>query len=166
LSSCARCGNKLNFYSRAFDSDNVYFSGLHRNVPLNVKYPSNPYKGKFLCADCYKEVYANGPNSPVPKTFEKSENPMEKARDNPDSYSGMMQASAVLSESSSLKNCVDKYLILYEQASKGLKFDNLNKAINVMAEAGWRCINITSCNVLGEAASKGICMYALMEKTD
>ena len=139
---------------------------MHSNRPLNEKYPDNPYRGKYLCVECYKEVYKNGPALPVQKFFEvKSVGSVEKASDNSDTHSRMILASAILSDSSLLTDFKDRYLVIYDQALTGLKFDNLNMAINVMAEKGWRCISITSFNIGGEAvSSQGINMYALMEK--
>jgi|GEM_PF-6894469 len=85
--------------------------------------------------------------------------------DDDSTHSGMILASKILSDSSILTGLKDKYLVIYDQALTGLKFDNLNRAINVMAKDGWKCINITSYNSAGQAIfSQAIYMYALMEK--
>src|SRR5208283_6137686 len=108
------------------------------------------YRCKHLCANCYKEVYENGPASPTQKSVDDDTvGRVEKASVNSDAYSRMMLASAILSDSTFLTNFKDRYLIIYDQALTGLKFDNLNKAINVMAEKGWRCSSITSFNIAG-----------------
>jgi len=167
---CAKCGTKLPFYKRAFDSEKAYYTGfLRSNIPLNIRYPNNPYKGKYLCVECYKEVYENGPPGPPghgKKSFDdKSSGAVEKASSTSDAHSEMISASAILSDSSIFKDVKDRYLVIYDPASKGLKFNNLNKAINVMAEKGWKCVSITNYNTTGEAGSaQGIHMYALMEK--
>jgi len=56
-----------------------------------------------------------------------------------------------------------KYQIVVDQTLAHGKFDNLNKAICIMAEKSWRCINITSFSLSGGIAKQSY-MYALMEK--
>ena len=53
-----------------------------------------------------------------------------------------------------------KYVILFDSTT-GKDLNNMVKAINVMSQNGWRCINITSSGGGGR-----IVMYALMEKLE
>jgi hypothetical protein len=60
-----------------------------------------------------------------------------------------------------------KYLILHDIGfGPTMTFNNMNKAINLMAEKGWRCINIS----VVSGGSRGLVpyptydMYALMER--
>jgi len=48
-----------------------------------------------------------------------------------------------------------KYCVLCDRTVTGGKFDNMNRAINIMAEKGWRCISMTT---------TGTSLYVLMEK--
>ena len=58
-----------------------------------------------------------------------------------------------------------KYQILYDQTLANFQFDNLNKAICIMAEKGWKCVSITTFNfAAGGIISTANYMYALMEK--
>jgi hypothetical protein len=57
-----------------------------------------------------------------------------------------------------------KYTMLFDFSLVGDKFDNLIKAINVMADKGWKCVNTTSFNQAGTIFSTKNLMYALMEK--
>ena len=52
-----------------------------------------------------------------------------------------------------------KYVILWDQALVTFKHDHVNRAINFMAEKGWRCINIAVTEVRGSCYG-----YALMER--
>ena len=77
----------------------------------------------------------------------------------------MLWATKIVSDPNIVEEIKTKYQIICDQALVGLKFDNLNKAINVMAEKGWRCIGITSFNAAGQAIfSQAFYIYALMEK--
>ena len=58
-----------------------------------------------------------------------------------------------------------KYQIIYDQALTNVKFDKLNQAINIMAQKGWKCVNITSMNMPGVFKGAATILYALMEKT-
>jgi hypothetical protein len=151
-----------------YNSETVYYLGFSKNLTLNERYPNNSYRGMNLCEKCYREVYENAPalpieNSAKDEVMEEEEN----SSNDSDAHSGMILASKILSDSSILDDLKDKYLVIYDQALAGLKFDNLNRAINVMAKEGWKCINITSYNAAGQAIfSQAIYMYALMEKLD
>ena len=76
----------------------------------------------------------------------------------------MISVVDVVSNPSIIDNLDDKYVIIYDQALVGMKFDNLNRAINIVAKKGWKCINITSFNAAGKYISTAVYMYALMEK--
>ncbi len=79
-------------------------------------------------------------------------------------YTGMVLAASILSNPLMIDAIQGKYTIVYDQALASLKFDNLNMAINIMAEKGWRCVGITSYNMAGQIFSQAIYMYALMER--
>jgi hypothetical protein len=76
----------------------------------------------------------------------------------------MILASKIVSNPEIVDEIIGKYQIIYDQALARFKFDNLNKAICIMAEKGWRCVNITSFNLSGGPFSTATHMYALMEK--
>ena len=57
------------------------------------------------------------------------------------------------------------YQILYDQSLGHFKFDNLNKAICIMARKGWKCITITSFN-MAKGFGAANYMYALMERVE
>ncbi len=59
MGTCARCGKEFGFFSTQFNSETVYDTEFHCNLTLNAKYPSNPYRKKKLCGECYKAVYEN-----------------------------------------------------------------------------------------------------------
>jgi len=50
-----------------------------------------------------------------------------------------------------------KYVIVYNVSATDVKFNDLSKAINRMAEKNWRCLNICTYSVKNA-------MYALMER--
>jgi len=60
----------------------------------------------------------------------------------------------------------NKYQIIYDQSIAHAKFDNLNHAINVMAQKGWKCVNITTMNIAGGFKGVATFLYALMEKQE
>jgi hypothetical protein len=55
-----------------------------------------------------------------------------------------------------------KYVIIYDQSMASSTHDNLNKAINLMADKGWRCVDI--CVVFNAKGGGAQYMYALMER--
>lgn len=63
MSTCARCGKEFGFFSTKFNSETVYDTEFNYNSTLNAKLPNNPYRGKHLCAKCYREVYESSPTS-------------------------------------------------------------------------------------------------------
>jgi hypothetical protein len=77
---------------------------------------------------------------------------------------GMILASQIISNPAIIEEIQSRYLIIYDQTLVGVRFDNLNRAINVMAEKGWRCVSITSFNAAGQMLSQAFYMYALMER--
>ena len=93
----------------------------------------------------------------------------------PETPSGMISATALLREPEIMNLIKSKYTIIFDQALLSMKFDNIVRAINLMAVSGWKCINITSYNnagagqhvqipMVGQLLSQSIYMYALMEK--
>ena len=77
---------------------------------------------------------------------------------------GMILASQIISNPTIIGEIQSKYLIIYDQSLVVMTFDHLNRAINVMAEKGWRCVSITSFNAAGRPLSTMSYMYALMER--
>lgn len=55
-----------------------------------------------------------------------------------------------------------KYAILYDKAA-GNEFHNMVKAINLFAQNGWRCVNISVARY-GERLGEDHLIYALLEK--
>ena len=90
----------------------------------------------FTCARD-KQVYEN-PQTVLEEDSSNAESTgsEEEVSNNLSTHSGMILASAILSDSSFLDDFKDKYLVIFDQAIASLKFDKLNKAINVMAEKG------------------------------
>jgi len=76
----------------------------------------------------------------------------------------MILASEVIRKPEIVDEIKGKYQILYDQALTKFKFDNMNKAICIMAEKGWKCISISTYNLAGGILSSAVYMYALMEK--
>ena len=72
-------------------------------------------------------------------------------------------ATKILQNPDLIKDISEKYVILFDQ-SMGVspKFNNLNKAINLMAEKGWRCVNVSA--LQSTAGMTAAMMYALTEK--
>jgi len=56
-----------------------------------------------------------------------------------------------------------KYLLIRDQSTQG-SYVNLIKAINLLAERGWRCLNVTSGIDIKPMSNVFQDMYALMEK--
>ena len=76
-----------------------------------------------------------------------------------------LRATTIVFNPSIVEEIKNRYQIICDQALFGVKFNNLNKAINIMAEKGWRCIGITSFNAAGQAIfPQQLYIYALMEK--
>jgi hypothetical protein len=71
---------------------------------------------------------------------------------------GCIEAKEILKDLSKIQEIPGRYTIIYDSSQIGLAFDNLVRAINIMANSGWRCVNISSMkSVLGSNAA-----YALM----
>ena len=83
----------------------------------------------------------------------------------------MLDASEIIRNANILTNIHSKYVLVFDRSVASFTFDNLVIAINLMAEKGWRCVNVTvSPTVRGAGPAlriglEGINMYALMEKT-
>lgn len=58
----------------------------------------------------------------------------------------------------------DEYVIVYDQCLTGAGFDNLNKAINLMAKNGWECIGFTTSDRPGGFGT-AFYAHALMKRT-
>lgn len=157
MNICGRCNKTFGTLETMY-SPKIVYDELHYKVSLNKMQPNNPYKDEFLCRRCYQELWEKGVSAEEMSTSQQ-ENTVDIS-----SMSGMIQASKILDDFSILVGLKDKYLVIYDQALTGLKFDNLNKAINVMAKKGWKCINITAYNISGQIFSQAIYMFALMEK--
>lgn len=71
----------------------------------------------------------------------------------------MLFAPNIVSNPEIISEIDGKYQIIYDQSITDFKFDNLNEAICMMSEKGWRCVNITV------FYDKFRVMYALMEKS-
>jgi hypothetical protein len=77
---------------------------------------------------------------------------------------GMIFAAKVLDNPTVVDNIDGMYVIIYDTATVSMKYDKLNRVINIMAEKGWRCVNITATNSPVVWPSTIALMYALMEK--
>jgi hypothetical protein len=159
LSACAKCGRQFGFLETRFDSEKIYDMYFQYNLSLDAKLPNSPYSKKHLCSKCYKEVYESLPKQP---SQIKPESIQEEIKNN--SNSGMIIAHNIVSNPLLLDSLNDRYVVIFDQTLAEMKFDNLNKAINIMAEKGWKCVNITSFNASGQLLSTAFYMYALMEK--
>ena len=67
----------------------------------------------------------------------------------PESVSGMIRATTIVENEGIVGEIKGKYTVIYDQSLLNIKFDNLVKAINVMAGNGWKCTSITSYNNSG-----------------
>ena len=77
-------------------------------------------------------------------------------------HEGCITAIEIVRDSEKVQLIAGKYIIIHDSSYHNVTFDNLVKAINIMANSGWKCVNITSMN-----NTKGLdtnMMYALMEK--
>ncbi len=75
---------------------------------------------------------------------------------------GCILATEIVADPSKIELIQGKYTIIHDSSHTNWTFDNLTRAINIMAESGWKCITITSMN-----NTKGFdsnMMYALMER--
>jgi hypothetical protein len=61
-----------------------------------------------------------------------------------------------------IENLTEKYVLIQDKAAS-FTFDNMIKAINLFAEKGWRCVNITAYSH-GERLGLDNVIFALMEK--
>ena len=55
----------------------------------------------------------------------------------------MLKASDILDEPEIIDDIEGKYQIIHDESNTGFKFDNLNNAVCLMAEKGWRCLSIS-----------------------
>ena len=76
----------------------------------------------------------------------------------------MILASEIVRNPEILDKISGAYQMLYDQALASFKFDNLNKAICIMAQKGWKCLGIASFNLSGGIFSSANYMYALMAR--
>jgi len=79
--------------------------------------------------------------------------------------SGMIRAHQIVSDPSIIDN-LPKYQIIYDQTLVSTASENMNRAINIMAEKGWRCINFVVVSAPARAFGTESYMYALMERQD
>lgn len=70
----------------------------------------------------------------------------------------MILAKDIISNPEIVGKIETKYQIVADASIASSRFDALNKAISIMVEKGWRCVNITM------YGGTGVWMYALMEK--
>jgi hypothetical protein len=66
-------------------------------------------------------------------------------------------ANQIVSNPELINSIKRKYVLVYNVSATDVKFNDLSKAINLMAEKDWRCLNICSYTVKNA-------MYALMER--
>ena len=71
----------------------------------------------------------------------------------------------VVSNLDSFSELKMKYIIIGEFSTQG-RYNHLMKAVNLLAERGWRCLNITHGIDIKPMSSIFQGMYALMEKVD
>ena len=62
-----------------------------------------------------------------------------------------------------IEKLTDVKYVLLQDKSAGFSFDNMIKAINLFAEKGWKCVNITA-YAHGERLGLDNVMYALLER--
>jgi len=107
-----------------------------------VKDTNNRYEGGYLCGKCYEEEKKKPSSLP----------------------SGTINVKNLKNNPELLGSIVDRYTILQDNSVVGT-CDNLLRAINVMAEKGWRCVNIA---VYRDVALGIVTVnfYALMEKKE
>jgi hypothetical protein len=155
--TCLGTKTAMHVYFKDSDPQNlhVFFNNLRTKNDVTIENPDNPFWKRL--SEHSNKIKALGEKGTKPSSIK--ENVAVKKE-----YSGMLLATEVLANPSLVDKLIDKYVILFDQALVGLKFHNLNRAINVMAEKGWRCTSITSFNAAGQLFSQAFYMYALMEK--
>ena len=79
---------------------------------------------------------------------------------------GMIAVGVILKTPEIIDEIKDKYQIICDWSMVKGKFDGLNKAINVMARKGWRCLSITSFGMSGGLLGTDSHMFALMERIE
>lgn len=77
-------------------------------------------------------------------------------------YPPMLSAAKALSDPALLDEYPSPFLILFDQAAVYPQFDNLNRAICMAAERGWRALSISNLNMPILTGSMSI-MYVLLE---
>lgn len=79
----------------------------------------------------------------------------------------LILAYRIISEPKIVDEIQTKYQIIFDKTTEVSNFNYINSAISVMADKGWRCINITATRSSGGSgyASEHY-MFALMEKQD
>lgn len=103
---------------------------------------------KFCSEQCFSEALA--------EQIQPQKKPSIKAE--------MISAPVIVGNPEVIDKIENKYQIIFDQALTYPKFDNLNQAINIMAQKGWKCVNITSLNVAAGFKGTATFLYALMEK--
>lgn len=76
----------------------------------------------------------------------------------------MLLATDVIKNSPSFKDYSGKYLILYDQALAKIKFDNMNRAVNVAAKQGWKPIEMSTMFDSDGFAARY--MFVMMERVE
>jgi len=79
-------------------------------------------------------------------------------------YPPMLQAVTVLADPTRLDKYPSPYLILVDKAISSLQFDNLNRALCLAAERGWRPLSISCLNSPVMIQSQSA-MYVLLERS-
>ena len=76
---------------------------------------------------------------------------------------GYFSSKHIISNIDKFSYFIMKYILIGDFSTKD-HFFSLIKAINLLAEKGWRCVNITHAIYEGSVFDHG--MYALMEKVE
>ena len=77
-------------------------------------------------------------------------------------YDSMIQAEKIVENPGIIDEYPERYWIIWDASlglKRGVELKNLQKAINILARNGWRCINISAIGQINGA-------YALMEKEE
>jgi hypothetical protein len=148
----------MHVYFKNSDPSNIhgFFNDLKKGKNV-IENPTNPLWERLN--EKSEPIYEKNSGRTSPNVNHRHENKEMKQKE----YSGMLIASNILANPSLIDALSQKYVVVFDQALAGLKFDNLNRAINVMAEKGWRCVSLTSFNAAGQIFSSAFYMYALME---
>ena len=112
--------------------------------------PILPIDGKRYCRDHWSKVGKNNLQDQIPSL----------------SKDTALLASDIISNPDQLDELSGRYVLVADQTvkMKNVKFNDVQRAMNMMAERGWRCVNISS--VFAPVNSGVLCFYALMERLD